>query len=102
MFVVYYALTGFASAWMLRKVARQSVWTALSGVLLPLAGAAVLLWIGVKSWGESASSVRVTWIVAMALSVVGVVISRYAGKSDFYRQLVRRPVSSADLQAEVR
>ena len=98
MFVVYYALTGVASAWMLRKVARKSVSTALSGVLLPLAGAGILVWIGIRSWGQSATSVRITWIVAMALSVAGVLISRYAGKSAFYRQVVRRPVSSAELQ----
>jgi hypothetical protein len=34
----------------------------------------------------------------MALSVAGVVISRYVGKSDFYRQLVRRPVTGTELQ----
>lgn len=97
MFVVYYALTGIASAWMLRKVALRNVWTALSGVLLPLTGAGILVWIGIKSWGESAPSVRITWIVAMALSAAGVLISRFLGKSAFYDQVVRRPVSVSDL-----
>jgi len=97
MFVVYYALTGIASAWMLRKIALTSAWTAFSGVLLPLAGAATLVWIGVKSWGESVTSVRVTWIVAIALSGVAVAASRWLGKSDFYTQLVRRPVAREEL-----
>lgn len=98
MFVVYYALTGIASSWMLRKVAAKSLWTAVSGVILPLAGAAILVWIGIKSWGESATSVRVTWIVAMALSIGGVAISKWVGKSDFYRQRLHGPVTPADLQ----
>jgi amino acid transporter len=98
MFVVYYALTGIASAWMLRAVAMRSAWTAVTGVLLPLAGAAMLVWIGVKSWAETATPVKITWLVAMTLSAVAVVVSRFLGKSGFYRQLLRHPVSEADLQ----
>jgi len=99
MFVVYYALTGVASAWMLRLVARKSVWTALTGVLLPLVGAGVLVWIGVKSWAGDAQDVRTTFIVAIALSLVAVLVSRFVGKSDFYRQRVTEPVAGGDLAA---
>jgi amino acid transporter len=97
MFVVYYALTGIASAWMLRKVARTDLWTALTGVLVPLIGAGVLIWIGIKSWGVSVTSVRITWAVAMGLSVVGVLVSRAFGKADFYKQRVQKAVSAGDL-----
>ncbi len=97
MFVVYYALTGIASAWMLRKVARNHLWTALTGVLVPLIGAGVLIWIGIKSWGVSVTSVRITWVVAMGLSVLGVVVSRVFGKADFYKQRVQEAVSAGDL-----
>jgi FtsH-binding integral membrane protein len=97
MFVVYYALTGVASAWMLRLVARKSVWTALTGVLLPLIGAGVLVWIGVKSWAGDAQDVRTTFIVAIALSLIAVIVSRFVGKSDFYRQRVTKPVAGVEL-----
>jgi amino acid transporter len=99
MFVVYYALTGVASAWMLRLVARKSVWTALTGVALPLIGAGVLVWIGVKSWAGDAQDVRTTFIVAIALSLIAVIVSRFLGKSDFYRQRVTKPVAGAELAA---
>jgi amino acid transporter len=99
MFVVYYALTGVASAWMLRRVARQSLWTALTGLLLPLIGAGVLVWIGIKSWAGDAQDVRTTFIVAIALSVVAVIVSRFVGKSEFYRQRVTKPVAGGDLAA---
>jgi amino acid transporter len=97
MFCLYYALTGVASAWMLRKVARTSAWTALTGIVLPLFGAGFLLWIGGKSWGGSANEVRVTFIVAVIVAAVAVVASRYLGKSTFYQERVRTAVEASDL-----
>lgn len=87
MFVVYYALTGIASAWLVRTIASRSVKTIITGMLLPLFGAGVLIWIGVKSWNTSTSSVQITWIVAMGVSIGGILISRYVGKSSFYRRV---------------
>jgi len=101
MFALYYALTGIASAWMLRKIARTNVSTAVLGVLLPLIGAGVLVWIGVKSWGGDNSSVRWTWIVAMLISAVAVAISRYFGKSSFYFERQKTAVEEADLGSMV-
>lgn len=89
MFVVYYALTGVASAWLIRKIASKNIKTMVTGMFLPLFGSAVLVWIGVKSWGTSTSSVRTTWLVAMGISIGGILISRYVGKSSFYD---RRPL----------
>ena len=97
MFVVYYALTGIASAWMLRKVAATSAITAVTGVALPLIGAGILIYIGIKAWGGATADVRITWLVAMGLSVAGVAVSWLFGRSGFYRQRVRRPVTAADL-----
>ena len=97
MFALYYALTGIASAWMLRKIARTSTSTAFLGVLLPLVGAGVLIWIGVKSWGGDNSSVRWTWIVAMLISGLVVAISRYVGKAPFYSERQKAAVEEADL-----
>jgi amino acid transporter len=93
MFVVYYALTGLASAWLLRTVASKSAWTMVTGMGLPLLGSGILIWIGVKSWGTSTGSVRLTWGVAMAISLIGILISRYVGKSPFYR---RQPVGAVE------
>jgi len=95
MFVVYYALTGITSAWMLRKVARNSMSTAITGVLLPLIGAAILVWIGIKSWIGDNSQVRVTWIFAMLISLLGVAVSKYLGKSNFYKERVRGAIDES-------
>jgi amino acid transporter len=54
MFVVYYALTGIASAWLLRTVASKRLSTLITGILLPLVGSGVLIWIGAKSWAPAA------------------------------------------------
>jgi amino acid transporter len=91
MFVVYYALTGIASAWLVRTITAKNLKVIITGVLLPLFGSGVLIWIGVKSWSTSPSSVRITWIVAMGISILGILISRYVGKSTFYR---REPITT--------
>jgi amino acid transporter len=98
MFALYYALTGIASAWMLRKIARTSFWTALTGVFLPLLGAAILVWIAIKSWAGDNASIRWTWIAAMAISALGVAISRYFGKSSFYGSRVKDALEEKDLE----
>lgn len=98
MFAIYYALTGIASAWMLRKIARTNVTTAIFGFLLPLVGAGALIWIGLKSWAGDNASIRWTWIVAMVLSALGVVISRYLGKSTFYSARLKNAVEESDLE----
>jgi hypothetical protein len=65
----------------------------VTGMGLPLLGSGILIWIGVKSWGTSTGSVRLTWGVAMAISLIGILISRYVGKSPFYR---RQPVGAVE------
>jgi hypothetical protein len=37
--------------------------------------------------------------VAIALSLIAVIVSRFLGKSDFYRQRVTKPVAGAELAA---
>lgn len=98
MFAIYYALTGVASAWMLRKVARANVTTAIFGFLLPLVGAGTLIWIGLKTWAGDNASARWTWLIAMIISAIGVTISRYVGKSPFYGARLTNTVEESELE----
>jgi amino acid transporter len=102
MFVIYYALTGFTAAWMLRGVARSNVAVAITGVVLPLVGSLLLLYIGGKTWVQSSTTtpIKVTFIVAIAVSAVGVVVSRYAGKSPFFGERMGRAATTEDLVTE--
>jgi len=97
MFVVYYALTGITSAWLLRGVARHRPGIAITGVLLPLLGAAFLLWIGWKSWGETNSAVKTTFLIAIVASAVLIVISRLRGKAAFFSVRQSGPVTAEEL-----
>jgi len=97
MFVVYYALTGIASAWLLRGIARTKPVVAVTGVLLPLIGAAVLIWIGWKSWGETNSAVKTTFIIAIVASAALIGVSRVYGKAPFFSERQSRPVTAEEL-----
>ena len=97
MFVVYYALTGIASAWLLRGVARTKPVVAVTGVLLPLIGAAVLIWIGWKSWGETNTAVKVTFLIAIVASALLILISRFSGNAAFFGERQSRPVPAEEL-----
>jgi amino acid transporter len=97
MFVVYYALTGIASAWLLRGVARTKPVVAVTGVLLPLIGAAVLIWIGWKSWGETNTAVKVTFLIAIVASALLILISRFSGNAAFFGERQSRPVTAEEL-----
>ncbi|HTY73814.1 MAG TPA: APC family permease [Actinomycetes bacterium] len=101
MFVVYYALTAITAAWMLRGVARTNVAVAITGVALPLAGAVILAFIGAKTWGGTAAPIKVTFLVAVAASLIAVVVSRYRGNADFFHDKLQRTVTTEDLASDL-
>ncbi|MGA2872232.1 MAG: APC family permease [Isosphaeraceae bacterium] len=84
MFVVYYALTGLTAAWMLRRVVLTSVVSFVTGLLLPVGGALVLIWIGVETLHGLTAQTILTFVVTLVLAAVVVVLSKVFGKSEFY------------------
>jgi amino acid transporter len=99
MFVIYYALTGLAAAWMLRGIARTNVTVAITGVLAPLAGAIALVAIGVKTWSEPSTTtpIKVTFLVAVVISIAVVIVSKLRGTTDFWSSRESRAMTEADL-----
>jgi amino acid transporter len=86
MFVVYYALTGATAAWMLRGVVFKSVTAFVTGLVLPLGGAAFLIWVGIKAATGLSHSTLITFFVTIAICVLIVVLSRLVGKTEFYKK----------------
>ena len=97
MFVVYYALTALTAAWMLRGIAKTNLNVALTGVLLPLLGALILTYIGLKTWGGTAGPVKVTFIVAVIAALAITAISRLRGTSSFFQEKVKGALTQADM-----
>jgi len=84
MFVIYYALTGITATWMLRHVVFRSVGGFVTGLVLPLGGAAFLVYMGYRASAGLSRSTLVTFLVTMVICVLIVVLSRVLGRSKFY------------------
>ena len=80
----YYGITGLACAWAYRKVAFKSARFFVTGILLPLVGGVVLLFVLVKvAIGAGMSGLPV--FITMALGVPLVIVARFTTKGDFFK-----------------
>ena len=64
---------------------------------MPLLGAIILVYIGLKTWGGTANPVKVTFIVAVVAALAFTAISRMRGTSTFYQERVKGALTEADM-----
>ena len=85
LFATFYAATGFATAVFYRRLARQSFSNLVSVGVLPVAGAAVLGWVAVRSVMDFDTSAMVSVVCVLALGVVMLVVAVRHYRSDFFQ-----------------
>ncbi len=81
----YYGITGLACAWAFRKVAFVKAGFFFTGVLLPLVGGIVLLFVAFKVIQVGGWSGSYADIITLALGVPLVIIARFTTKGDFFK-----------------
>mgnify|MGYP003326180926 FL=1 len=81
----YYGVTGLTSAWAYRKVAFQRVSFFLTGILFPLLGGVVLLYVGYEVIKGAGWSTGGPVIVTMILGIPLVILARLTTKGDFFK-----------------
>ena len=81
----YYGVTGITCAWAYRRVAFKDFRFFLTGILFPLLGGIVLLFVGyqvIKTSGWSGANAD---IIALALGVPLVLLARFTTKGNFFK-----------------
>ncbi len=90
----YYGVTGLTCAWAYRKVAFKDTRFFFTGILFPLLGGVVLLFVGgdvIKTSGWSGANAD---IITLALGVPLVILARFVTKGDFFKQ---KPVAYTEI-----
>jgi amino acid transporter len=89
LYSIFYAVTGLAAAWYYRRLLRQSVKNAVILGILPLAGAALLIWVTIKGAQALTPGERYGLI---GVGVVGIVMMIVAAKH------YKAPIFKAELE----
>jgi amino acid transporter len=89
----YYGATGLACAWAYRKVAFKDVRFFFTGILFPLVGGAVLMFVLVKVIIVAGMS-SLPDIIALGLGVPLVVVARFTTPGDFFKT---KPVAYTEI-----
>jgi amino acid transporter len=84
LFALFYAATGIATAWLYRRVAARSLSAALTIAALPVAGAAVLLYIAVRSIADLESGSALGLVALAAIGVVLLLFARFVERAPFF------------------
>jgi amino acid transporter len=92
LYSIFYAVTGLAAAWYYRRLVRQSVKNAVMLGILPLAGAALLIWVTVKGTQALTAAERYGLI---GVGVVGIVMMVVAAKI-YKASIFKAEVETAD------
>jgi len=90
---IFYALTGLAAVWAFRNELTKNLGNLILGGVLPLVGAAFLIWVVVESIVTQATTVvvLVAGLGATAVSIPIMVALRYFGKVPFFTGKVGTP-----------
>ena len=90
----YYGVTGVTCAWAYRKVAFQKTSFFFTGVLLPLVGGIVLLFVCGYVIYEGGWSGSYADIITLLLGIPLVIIARFTTKGDFFKQ---KPIAYTEI-----
>jgi amino acid transporter len=85
LFALFYAATGIATAVFYRRLARRSFKDMVVTVALPLAGAAVLAWVAVRSALEFDVSALVSMLAVFVLGILMLLAAAFGYRSEFFR-----------------
>jgi amino acid transporter len=99
MFALFYAATGIAMAVYYRKLASRGAGAFLELALVPLASAAFLLWVAIKSvpgLGGWNGTVMHYMYVMLAVGVVFLLVARFIGRSPYFAQPIEAYDPSRD------
>jgi amino acid transporter len=89
LYSIFYAVTGLAAAWYYRRLVRQSVKNAVILGILPLAGAALLIWVTIKGTQALTPAERYGLI---GVGVVGIVMMVVAAR------IYKAPIFKAEVE----
>ncbi len=89
LYSIFYAVTGLAAAWYYRRLVRQSVKNAVILGILPLAGAALLIWVTIKGTQALTAAERYGLI---GVGVVGIVMMVVAAR------IYKAPIFKAEVE----
>ena len=84
LFALFYILTALAGIAYYRRRIVRNPWDAVSVGILPLASAAFLAWMVVKSMMESPAPQNWSMLGVLVVGVILMLISRFVLKSPFY------------------
>jgi amino acid transporter len=85
LYSIFYAVTGLAAAWYYRRLLTQSVKNAVMLGVLPLAGAALLIWVTVKGTQALTSAERYSLIGVGVAGVVMMIIAARVYKAPIFK-----------------
>jgi len=90
LYAIFYAVTGIAAAWYYRRLVFESGKNAIMLALLPIAGAALLIWVAVKGFQALTLAERNS---LLGIAVVGVILMIIAAR------VYRAPIFKARIEA---
>ncbi len=85
LYSIFYAVTGLAAAWYYRRLLVQSAKNAIMLGLLPLAGAALLIWVTVKGTQALTQGERNALIVIAVLGVIMMIVAARVYKAPIFK-----------------
>ena len=88
LYSIFYAVTGIAAAWYYRKLLLQSAKNAIILGILPLAGAALLIWVTVKGWQALTLAERNGLIGIGVLGVIMMFVAARVYKAPIFKAKV--------------
>jgi amino acid transporter len=85
LYAIFYAVTGIAAAWYYRRLLFQSAKNAIVLGVLPLAGAALLIWVAVKGTQALTQGEKNALIVIAVLGLIMMVVAARVYKAPIFK-----------------
>jgi amino acid transporter len=85
LYAIFYAVTGIAAAWYYRRLLFQSAKNAIILGVLPLAGAALLIWVAVKGTQALTQGEKNALIVIAVLGLIMMVVAARVYKAPIFK-----------------
>jgi hypothetical protein len=97
-FAIFYAATAIATTVYYRTLIVRSVKDALLIGILPLASAAVLIWILIQTFADFSGATRWTFAVVILAGIAMMAVARFVYRSSFFslRRETYQPASSSE------
>jgi amino acid transporter len=94
LYAIFYAVTGLAATWYYRRTLRQSVKNAIMLGVLPVAGAALLIWVAVKGIQGLTTAENNGLIAIAVLGVIMMIIAARVYKAPIFKARIETAESA--------